>query len=156
MPWRCIGEWRYSSFLTIALDGGEFVSSWPSLFTLGKETLVTYWIGGWVGPRAGLCPCWESNLCCPACGYTNRAVWACSMLDLTIKNVIKRSRYQNQQEVLPLHGCLSFMHWLACFILWDCLFAWSFNDTALSVKAVDCHIWQYDWWIGKDSEVGRS
>jgi hypothetical protein len=36
-------------FLTSALDGGEWLASHTSHFTLG-----THWIGGWVGPRAGL------------------------------------------------------------------------------------------------------
>jgi hypothetical protein len=72
-PWRHMGERRYSSysFLTSALDGGE----WSASRTLppGKEPPVpiTHWIGVWVGPRAGLdagarrkilCPCRGSNL----------------------------------------------------------------------------------------------
>jgi hypothetical protein len=41
-------------FLTSALDGGE----WPTLrlgrFTHAEIAPGTYWIGGWVGPRASL------------------------------------------------------------------------------------------------------
>jgi hypothetical protein len=37
------------SFLTFALDGGEWSASRLCHFTPG-----THWIGGWVGPRAGL------------------------------------------------------------------------------------------------------
>jgi hypothetical protein len=41
----------------------------PAALPLEKLPPGTYWIGGWVGPRAGLdaverkpsCPCWESN-----------------------------------------------------------------------------------------------
>jgi hypothetical protein len=36
-------------FLTSALVGGEWSASRPARFTPG-----THWIGGWVGPRAGL------------------------------------------------------------------------------------------------------
>jgi hypothetical protein len=54
------------SFLTSALDGGEWSVSRP-----GERTPGTHWKGGWVGPRAGLdtgarrkilCPCWGLNL----------------------------------------------------------------------------------------------
>jgi hypothetical protein len=40
--------------LTLALVGGEWSASRPGSFTLGKRTPDTHWIGGWVGPRAGL------------------------------------------------------------------------------------------------------
>jgi hypothetical protein len=36
-------------FLTSALVGGDWSAAWPCRFTPG-----THWIGGWVGPRAGL------------------------------------------------------------------------------------------------------
>jgi hypothetical protein len=67
------GERRYSSysFLTSALDGGEWSASRPGrAFTPGERTPGTHWRGGWVGPRAGLdteargkilCPRLESN-----------------------------------------------------------------------------------------------
>jgi hypothetical protein len=69
-------ERRYSSysFLTLALDGDEWSVSWPShALPLGKGPPGTHWIGGWVGPRAGLdteagrkvlCPCRGSNPSC--------------------------------------------------------------------------------------------
>jgi hypothetical protein len=68
-----MGERRYSSysFLTSALDGGEWSASRPGrALPPGERTPGTHWIGGWVGPRAGLdtgarrkiCPCWGSNL----------------------------------------------------------------------------------------------
>jgi hypothetical protein len=41
-------------FLTSALDGGEWSSSRPGCFTPGERTAGVHWIGGWVGPRAGL------------------------------------------------------------------------------------------------------
>jgi hypothetical protein len=41
-------------FLTLALDGGEWSVSRPRRFTLEKNATGTHWIGGWVGPRAGL------------------------------------------------------------------------------------------------------
>jgi len=51
------GERKYSSysFLTLALDGGEWSASRPShTLPLGKDPPGTHWIGGWVGLRAGL------------------------------------------------------------------------------------------------------
>jgi hypothetical protein len=41
-------------FLTSALVGGEWSASCTCHFTPGKRTLSAHWIGGWVGPRAGL------------------------------------------------------------------------------------------------------
>jgi hypothetical protein len=51
-----LGKWRYSSthFLTSALDGSERSASRPGRFTARERAAVTHWIGGWVGPRAGL------------------------------------------------------------------------------------------------------
>jgi hypothetical protein len=50
-PWWRLGERKYSSysFLTSALDGGEWSASCP-----GERTPGTHWTGGCVGPRAGL------------------------------------------------------------------------------------------------------
>jgi hypothetical protein len=48
------------------------------LYPQGKDT-GTHWIGGWMGPRAGLdavargkllCLCWGLNPCCPVCSQT--------------------------------------------------------------------------------------
>jgi hypothetical protein len=41
-------------FLTSALAGGEWSASRPGCFTPWKEPPVPNWIGGWVGPRAGM------------------------------------------------------------------------------------------------------
>jgi hypothetical protein len=41
-------------FLTLALVGGEWSASHPRRFTPGERAPATYWIGGWVDPRAGL------------------------------------------------------------------------------------------------------
>jgi hypothetical protein len=41
--------YRFTFFLTWALVGGEWSNSRPGRFIPG-----THWIGGWVGPRAGL------------------------------------------------------------------------------------------------------
>jgi hypothetical protein len=41
-------------FLTSALVEGEWSASRPGSFTPRKEPSGTHWIGGWVGPRAGL------------------------------------------------------------------------------------------------------
>jgi hypothetical protein len=54
-------------FLTLALDGCEWSASRPGS---GERTHGTHYVGGWVGPIAGLdavewrkisWPCWESN-----------------------------------------------------------------------------------------------
>jgi len=51
VPWRRIGgvEIYLYTFLTSALDGGEWSDSHPDCFILRERT---HWIGGWVGPRA--------------------------------------------------------------------------------------------------------
>jgi hypothetical protein len=41
-------------FLTLALNGGKWSASRPGRFTSGEIIPGTLWIGGWVGPRAGL------------------------------------------------------------------------------------------------------
>jgi hypothetical protein len=41
-------------FLTSTLDGGELSAPLPGLFTPGERAPNTHWIGGEVGPRAGL------------------------------------------------------------------------------------------------------
>jgi hypothetical protein len=40
--------------LTLALDGGEWSASRPGRFRPTERAPDTHWIGGWVGPRAGL------------------------------------------------------------------------------------------------------
>jgi hypothetical protein len=41
-------------FLTSVLAWGELSASRPGRFTSGEKALGTYWMGDWVGPRAGL------------------------------------------------------------------------------------------------------
>jgi hypothetical protein len=41
-------------FLTSALLGGEWSASRPGHFTPKERVPGIHWIGGWVGPRAGL------------------------------------------------------------------------------------------------------
>jgi hypothetical protein len=41
-------------FLTSALVGVEWTASRPGRFTPWERAPGTHWIGGWVGPRAGL------------------------------------------------------------------------------------------------------
>jgi hypothetical protein len=38
----------------VALDVGEWSDSHPGCFTDRERDPGTHWIGGWVGPRAGL------------------------------------------------------------------------------------------------------
>jgi hypothetical protein len=64
MPRKHIRGWRYSSThsLTSVLDGDEWLASCPGRFTRRERAAGTHWIGGWVGPRAGLeaVVIWES------------------------------------------------------------------------------------------------
>jgi hypothetical protein len=41
-------------FLTLALIGGEWLASHPCCLASGERVPSTHWIGGWVGPIAGL------------------------------------------------------------------------------------------------------
>jgi hypothetical protein len=41
-------------FLTAALFAGEWPASRPSYFIPGERAPGNHWIGGWVGPIAGL------------------------------------------------------------------------------------------------------
>jgi len=48
-------EVQLYTFLTSALDGGEWLASHHSYFTpSGRELPHTHWIGDWVSPKAGL------------------------------------------------------------------------------------------------------
>jgi hypothetical protein len=40
------------TFLTLALDGGEWLASQSDCFTPEERAPGTHCIGGWVGPRA--------------------------------------------------------------------------------------------------------
>jgi hypothetical protein len=42
------------AFLTSVTNGGEWSASRPGRFISGERAAGTYWIGGWVGLRAGL------------------------------------------------------------------------------------------------------
>jgi hypothetical protein len=42
------------TFLTSALDGGEWSASRPCRFTTRERAPGTHWIGGWVDPQASL------------------------------------------------------------------------------------------------------
>jgi hypothetical protein len=46
--------YRSTFFLTSALIGGEWPASRLGRFTPGDRAPGTHWIGGWVGPTAGL------------------------------------------------------------------------------------------------------
>jgi hypothetical protein len=48
-----MGVWIHV-FMTSTLVGGNRLASWPGRFTSVERAPVTHWIGGWVGPRAGL------------------------------------------------------------------------------------------------------
>jgi hypothetical protein len=73
MPWRSLGgkEVQLLIILDLGTTWGWVVSVMPQpRFIPGERTPGTHWIGGWVGPRAGLdtggrrkilCPCRGSN-----------------------------------------------------------------------------------------------
>jgi hypothetical protein len=42
------------TFLTSAVDQGEWLASRPGRFTTGKRAPSMHMIRGWLGPRAGL------------------------------------------------------------------------------------------------------
>jgi hypothetical protein len=47
-------EVQFHTFLTLALDGGEWSDSCTSHFNPRERAPDTHWIVGWVGPRASL------------------------------------------------------------------------------------------------------
>jgi len=55
-PEGVLGEWRHSftHYLTSGLDGGEWSALCLGSFSPRERTPGIHWIGGWVGPRAGL------------------------------------------------------------------------------------------------------
>jgi len=50
----CGVEVQLHAFLTSAQDRGEWSAIRPDRFTSGERAPGACWIGGWVGPRAGL------------------------------------------------------------------------------------------------------
>jgi hypothetical protein len=111
MPWRHIGEWRYSSTHSFAsaLDRGEWSASRPGRFTIKERAPGTYWIGDWVDPRAGLeavvkrkipNPCRDSNprsySLCPSAiplsyhGSNHRQILFQNIVKITHKKFDKR------------------------------------------------------------------
>jgi hypothetical protein len=58
-------------FLTSALDGCEWSASRPGRFTPREMAPGTQWIGGWMGPRAGLDTVKKRKILAPAGNRTN-------------------------------------------------------------------------------------
>jgi hypothetical protein len=55
MPWRNVGEWRHSStILDLSTWWRWIVRFTPRPLYPGEIPPSSQWIGGWVGPRAGL------------------------------------------------------------------------------------------------------
>jgi hypothetical protein len=64
MPWRRMGEWRYSSTtLDLSTRWRWLVSFLPQPLSLGKRP---HWIGGWVVTRATLEAAKKRKVSCPA------------------------------------------------------------------------------------------
>jgi hypothetical protein len=51
--------------LAWALEGGEWSASGPGHFNPGERAASTHWLGGWVGPSAGLDAVEYRTLSCP-------------------------------------------------------------------------------------------
>jgi hypothetical protein len=69
MPWRHMGgeEVQLLLILNLGTRWGWVVSITPRpRFTPGERTTGTHWIGGWVGPRAGLDAGLEEKTSAPA------------------------------------------------------------------------------------------
>jgi hypothetical protein len=112
-----LGERKYSAThsLTSALDGSEWSASHPGHFTPRERAPGTYWIGGWVGPRAVWdmvvkrkipSPHQESNLRTLivqpiAQRYINWAATALFMWCLNLIMLVQMS--QNQKPELKVH-----------------------------------------------------
>jgi hypothetical protein len=62
------GKYSSYSFLTLELDGGEWSASRPAALYPEERTPGTHWIGGWVGPRAGLDAGARRKILCPCRG----------------------------------------------------------------------------------------
>jgi hypothetical protein len=126
-----IGQWRYSSThsLTSALDRDEWSASCPGRFTHRERAPGTHWLGGWVGPRAGLdavvkrkipSPRRQSNPRTPivqpvAQRYTDWAITAFScdsywMLLLTRNFNSAGAKYHGQRSTAVSRVC-TFMLW---------------------------------------------
>jgi hypothetical protein len=59
-------------FLTSTLDVSEWSCSRPCRFTPRERGPSTHWIGGWVGPRAGLDALEKKKKILPLPGFTHR------------------------------------------------------------------------------------
>jgi hypothetical protein len=131
-------------FLTLALDGCEWATSHPSHFTLRERAPITHWIGGWVGPRAGLntmekrkifCPYEESNLRHPAHSPL--------LYGLSYPNSICRS------GIISLSICLS-VCLSACYKTRTTRWTWWYERLAkINILRVSCNILKSmaDGWI---------
>jgi hypothetical protein len=61
-----VREWRYSSsFLTLAVYGGERVASLSDLFDLGERASGIHWTGGWIRLSSGLDVMDKKEISCP-------------------------------------------------------------------------------------------
>jgi hypothetical protein len=67
---RLISPLLTPPFITLVLDGGEWLASSTSRFASGETARGAYCVGDWVGPKGGLdflkkrkisCPCLELN-----------------------------------------------------------------------------------------------
>jgi hypothetical protein len=58
-------EIRSHAFLTAALGGGEWLASHPETIYTREKSTSTHWIGGWVGPSAGLDAAVKRENTCP-------------------------------------------------------------------------------------------
>jgi hypothetical protein len=64
-------EVQLHAFLTSSLDACVWSASRPITLLPGKEPPSIHWIGGWVGPRAGLDAVWREKFPAPAWTQTS-------------------------------------------------------------------------------------
>jgi hypothetical protein len=105
-------QWRYGSTHSLASepDRGEWSVSCPGRFTPKERATGTHWIGGWVGPRAGLDAVVDRNIPIPRRESSPRTPIvqpvAQSLYRLSyhaLKFISKSPKHSGSSAPLPLH-----------------------------------------------------
>jgi hypothetical protein len=71
------------AFITSALDGCEWPTSRPGRFTPGERDSDARWVGGWVGPRAGLDAVVKRKIAQPLLGLELPIIQPLAQRDIT-------------------------------------------------------------------------
>jgi hypothetical protein len=92
------------TFLTLALDGGEWPNSRSGRFTSGERALIVYCTGGYVGPRASLDAVGKERTLSSACNR-NPGRLICNLV--TVPTEQPSSEYQKlEQKVDKQYKCM--------------------------------------------------